>query len=189
MLEIIKKINNAMKVVEEFIVGYGTIALAVLIISNVVGRNVFGYSLFFVQEVNEFLIIIITFVGCSYAARNGRHIRMSALSDLVPEKYEKKMTYLMTGGTFVFLVWLTYVSGDYIHNLFQSGRTSNLLTIPLWRIWIIVPIGLGLTTIHYFMAFIRNLMEPEVWISFDEKSEYEDIEEVKNEVETDENNL
>ncbi|SDL05312.1 TRAP transporter small permease [Halarsenatibacter silvermanii] len=183
MIALIRKINEAMKVIEKAVVSYGTITLAVLIIANVIGRNVFRYSLFFVNEINQFLIIIITFVGSSYAAREGRHIRMSAVADLLPKKHEKKLTYIMTAGTFIFMAWLTYISALYIYDLYLSGRTSNLLTIPLWRVWIVVPVGLVLTTIHYLMAFIKNIVEPDVWISFDQKSEYDDLEEVKNDVE------
>lgn len=178
MFSLIRKINAGMKKIEEFIVGYGIIALAVLIIANIIGRNIFGYSLYFVEETNTFLIIFITFVGTSYAARNGRHIRMSALSDLVPERFEKLMMYIMTFGTFIFIGWTTWITGRYIYDLFISGRQSSLLQVPLWRVWIIAPIGLGLTTIHYFMAFIKNIKEEDVWISFDEKSEYGDVQEV-----------
>ena len=178
MFAVIRKINAGMKKIEEFIVGYGTIALAVLIIANVVGRNVFGYSLYFVEETNTFLIIYITFVGTSYAARNGRHIRMSALSDLVPKKFEKAMVYIMTLGTFIFMGWITWISAKYIYDIFTSGRQSSLLQVPLWRVWIIVPIGLGLTTIHYLMAFLKNIKEEDVWMSFDEKSEYGDVQAV-----------
>jgi len=178
MFAILNKINAGMKKIEEFIVGYGTIALAVLIIANVIGRNVFGYSLYFVEETNTFLIIFITFVGTSYAARNGRHIRMSALSDLVPKRFEKAMIYIMTLGTAFFMGWITWISARYIYDIFTSGRQSSLLQVPLWRIWIIVPIGLGLTTIHYAMAFLKNVKEDEVWISFDEKSEYGEVEQI-----------
>lgn len=178
MFAIFRYLNSGMKKIEEFIVGYGTIALAVLIIANVIGRNVFGYSLYFVDEINTFLIIFITFVGASYAARNARHIRMSAISDMAPKKYEKAMVYIMTLGTFIFMGWTTIISTRYILDLMASGRQSSLLQVPLWRIWIIVPIGLALTTLHYLMAFIKNITEEEVWMSFDEKSEYGDIDEL-----------
>ncbi|MFW5790709.1 MAG: TRAP transporter small permease [Bacillota bacterium] len=178
MFAVIRKINAGMKKLEEFIVGYGTIALAFLLIANVIDRNLFGSKLFFVDEVNTFIIIYITFVGTSYAARNGRHIRMSALSDLVPKKFEKLMMYIMTLGTFIFIGWTTWIVSKYVLDLFSSGRQSSLLQVPLWSIWIIAPIGLGLTTIHYFMAFLKNLKEEDVWISFDEKSEYGEVEEI-----------
>ncbi|MFW5993942.1 MAG: TRAP transporter small permease [Halanaerobiaceae bacterium] len=178
MFAVIRKINAGMKKLEEFIVGYGTIALAFLLIANVIDRNLFGSKLYFVDEVNTFIIIYITFVGTSYAARNGRHIRMSALSDLVPKKFEKLMMYIMTLGTFIFIGWTTWIVSKYVLDLFSSGRQSSLLQVPLWSIWIIAPIGLGLTTIHYFMAFLKNLKEEDVWISFDEKSEYGEVEEI-----------
>ncbi|MFN2363547.1 MAG: TRAP transporter small permease [Halarsenatibacteraceae bacterium] len=178
MFSLISKINAGMKKIEEFIVGYGTIALAFLLIANVIDRNLFGSRLYFVDEVNTFLIIYITFVGTSYAARNGRHIRMSALSDLVPKRFEKLMMYIMTLGTFIFIGWTTWIVSKYVVDLFSSGRQSSLLQVPLWSIWIIAPIGLGLTTIHYFMAFLKNLKEEDVWISFDEKSEYGEVEEI-----------
>lgn len=178
MFAVIRKINAGMKKLEEFIVGYGTIALAFLLIANVIDRNLFGSRLYFVDEVNTFIIIYITFVGTSYAARNGRHIRMSALSDLVPKRFEKLMMYIMTLGTFIFIGWTTWIVSKYVLDLFSSGRQSSLLQVPLWSIWIIAPIGLGLTTIHYFMAFLKNLKEEDVWISFDEKSEYGEVEEI-----------
>lgn len=182
MFAIFSYLNAGMKRIEEFIVGYGTIGLAVLIIANVIGRNVFGYSLYFVDEVNTFLIIFITFVGASYAARNARHIRMSAISDMAPKKYEKAMVYIMTLGTFIFMGWTTIISTRYIIGLMESGRQSSLLQVPLWWIWIIVPIGLALTTLHYLMAFIKNITEEEVWMSYDEKSEYGDVDELIEEV-------
>ncbi len=53
-------------------------------IANVIGRFVLGESLFFTGEVNRILIIMITFAGIGYAARHGRHIRMSAIYDALP---------------------------------------------------------------------------------------------------------
>ncbi|MFW6230180.1 MAG: TRAP transporter small permease subunit [Halanaerobium sp.] len=88
------------------------------------------------------------------------------------------MMYIMTLGTFIFIGWTTWIVSKYVLDLFSSGRQSSLLQVPLWSIWIIAPIGLGLTTIHYFMAFLKNLKEEDVWISFDEKSEYGEVEEI-----------
>jgi C4-dicarboxylate transporter, DctQ subunit len=43
----------------------------------------------FSEELNSILIILITFAGISYAARHGRHIRMSAIYDALPPKGRK----------------------------------------------------------------------------------------------------
>ncbi len=85
--------------------------------------------------------------------------------------------------------WITWISARYIYDIFTSGRQSSLLQVPLWRVWIIVPIGLGLTTIHYAMAFLKNVKEDEVWISFDEKSEYGEVEQIIDLVEESEDDV
>ena len=54
--------------------------LTILLITNVISRTFFQ-SLYFIEEVGTFLIIFITFIGISYAARKARHIRMGALLD------------------------------------------------------------------------------------------------------------
>ena len=64
--------------IEAFLLAWSIITIAALSIGNVVCRALFGFSLAFVGEVSQFLIIIVTFIGLSYAASQGRHIRMTA---------------------------------------------------------------------------------------------------------------
>ena len=61
---------------------FGVAALACLLMANVVAREFFK-SIYFVEEVSEFLVIFTTFVGVSYAVRKARHIRMGAFFDMM----------------------------------------------------------------------------------------------------------
>lgn len=175
-MKFLDKLNGFVKIFEEYILAYGVMVMASLTIINVISRNFFGQGLSFATEINEFLIVIITFLGTSYAARNGRHIRMSAFFDIANKKIKKILTYIMTGGTAIIMYYVTYLSAIYVFNVFTSGRMSPVMRVPLYLIWIWVPIGLLMTDIHYTLAFIKNIMEDEVWISFEEQSEYEDLE-------------
>ncbi len=175
-MKFLDKLNGIVKIFEEYILAYGVMVMASLTIINVISRNFFGQGLSFATEINEFLIVIITFLGTSYAARNGRHIRMSAFFDIANKKIKKILTYIMTGGTAIIMYYVTYLSAIYVFNVFTSGRMSPVMRVPLFYIWIWVPIGLLMTDIHYTLAFIKNIMEDEVWISFEEQSEYEDLE-------------
>ena len=176
MMDFLDKFNNIIKKFEEYVLAYGVIAMASLTVINVVSRNFFNHGLSFATEINEFLIVIITFLGTSYAARNGRHIRMSAFFDIANKKIKKILVYIMTGGTALIMYYVTYLSAIYVYNVFLNGRMSPVMRVPLYLIWIWVPIGLLMTDIHYTLAFIKNLMEDEVWISFEDQSEYEDLE-------------
>ena len=96
MMDFLNKFNNIIKKFEEYVLAYGVIAMASLTVINVVSRNFFNHGLSFATEINEFLIVIITFLGTSYAARNGRHIRMSAFFDIANKKIKKILVYKMT---------------------------------------------------------------------------------------------
>ena len=172
----LEKINDWIRTFEEYILAYGILVMGGLTIVNVFARNLFNHSLSYATEINEFLIVLVTFLGTSYAARNGRHIRMSAFHDIANKKIQKVLTYIVTFGTATFMYLMTYLASNYIIDVFQQGKMSPVLRVPLGWIWIFVPIGLLMTAIHYTLAFIKNVMEDDVWVSFEEKSEYEDLE-------------
>ncbi len=69
--------------IEACILSIAIIAMATNSIANVFGRYVFNQSLYFSDELNQFLIVIITFMGLGYITRKGKHIRMSAFYDML----------------------------------------------------------------------------------------------------------
>lgn len=81
-------IDEIIAKVEAFMLAVGVILMAINTCVNVIARYVFGEGLFFSGEINRILIILITFAGIGYAARHGRHIRMSAIYDAIPVKGE-----------------------------------------------------------------------------------------------------
>lgn len=177
-MRFLDKFNKILRWFEEFIIAYGVLTMGTLTIVNVFARNFFNHGLSFVQEINEFIIVFITFLGTSYAARNGRHIRMSALYDIFNEKVKKILTFIMTGGTSIILFYMTYLAYKYVLQVYHYQRLSPVLRVPLYLIWMWVPIGLLMAAIQYALAFIKNIVEDEVWISYEEKSEYEDVQDV-----------
>lgn len=91
---------------ESFVLAWGVILMAVNSIANVIGRFVFNQSLYFSEELNRFLIVLVTFVGLGYAARKGRHIRMSALYDQLGDRGKKVLMILIAAvtGALMFLL-------------------------------------------------------------------------------------
>ena len=87
---ILAKLNNIERRFEEATLALGIIVLAIFLIINAIGRKV-GLLVYFVDELAVFLVILVTFVGLSYAVRQARHVRMAAIYELVPEKIQKVM--------------------------------------------------------------------------------------------------
>ncbi|WP_394166311.1 TRAP transporter small permease [Neptunomonas phycophila] len=160
--------------VEAFMLGAGVLLMATNTVANVVGRFVFQHSLFFTEEVNRILIVLITFAGLSYAARHGRHIRMSALYDALPQSWRKVLMIIMCLVTALVMSALAYFSTRYILSIAGSGRVLPALQVPVYWIYIWVPIGLGVTAIQYAMTAWQNLLSGDIYLSTDVKEAHAD---------------
>lgn len=161
--------------VESVILAYGILLMFLNTFGNVIGRYVFGQSLYFTEELNQFLIVLVTFVGLGYATRRGRHIRMSAFYDTLgdlPRKVLMVIICLITAGV---MLWLAWVSLGYVMSVANSGRVTPALRVPLYLTYVWVPFGFLITGIQYLLTVLRNLRDPGVWISWEQIDSYEDI--------------
>lgn len=149
---------------EAFMLAAGVLLMALNTVANVIGR-VFFESLYFSEELNRILIILITFAGISYAARHGRHIRMSAIYDTLPPKPRKMMTILISLVTAVFMLGLAWYSLQFLLTTMGRGRVLPALQIPVWVTLCWVPMGFVLTGLQYVLTAIKNIIEPDIYLS------------------------
>lgn len=150
---------------EEFMLAFGVIAMAIVTIASVVTRFIFNDALTVTDELNMIFIILITFAGLSYAARNARHIRMSAIYDALPHNIRKILMIIIATVTGGFMFILAYYSYSYIVEVYQSGRILPALGIPVFLIYLWVPIGFIVTGLQYTFTVIKNLREKDIYLS------------------------
>ncbi|MBM9593954.1 TRAP transporter small permease [Rhodobacteraceae bacterium MCCB 386] len=139
--------------------------MALNTIANVVGRFALGQSIYFSEELNRILIILITFAGISYAARHGRHIRMSAIYDTLPAKGRKVLMIVIALVTAFFMFGLCYYSFTYILTQAGRGRVLPSLQIPVWYTLIWVPVGFFMTGVQYLLTAIKNMISRDIFLS------------------------
>ena len=145
-------------------------------IANVLGRYVFQQSIYFSEELNEFLIVIVTFMGLGYATRKGIHIRMSAIYDVLPKRIRKFLMIIITATTAVMMAVLAWYALEYVQKVAARGRVTPALQIPLYLTYIWVIVGLALASLQYLLTAIRNLdfSDEDVYVSYVEIDSYED---------------
>ncbi|WP_166418352.1 TRAP transporter small permease [Cochlodiniinecator piscidefendens] len=175
---ILGKVDAAIGRVEIWILSWGVILMAVNTIANVFGRYVFNQSIYFSEELNEFLIIIVTFMGLGYATRKGIHIRMSAIYDALPPKIRKGLMVIIAAITSVMMAILAWYAFEYVQKVASRGRITPALQFPLYLTYIWVVVGLVLASFQYLLTAIRNLnfAEEEIYVSYLEVDSYEDPE-------------
>lgn len=176
-LAVLSSIDRGIARIEAIILAYGVLLMAANSVGNVVGRFVFGRSLYFTEEINQFLIVLVTFVGLGYAARKGRHIRMSAVYDQFGDNGRKVLMLLIAGLTAAVMFVLAWYSWSYVEGLARRGTVTPSLQIPLYLTYLWVPVGFVITGIQYVLTVVRNLQSPDVFISYEQIDAYDEVEE------------
>ncbi len=175
MRRVLVKLNDYISVLEQFILAYGVISLAGITIGNVVSRKLFNHSWSFAEELSQFILVIITFMGISYAARRGRHIRMTAFYEMVGEKVKRILMIVISLTTMAILFYLSYHALLFVLKVQGYGRVTPALRLPFYWMILWAPLGLFLGGVQYLLTLIKNIVHEDVWLSFEEKSEYRDL--------------
>lgn len=169
-------VDEAICKLESFLLAAGVLLMALNTCVNVVARFGFGEGLFFSGEINRILIVLITFAGIGYAARYGRHIRMSAVYDALPLKGRKILMTIIALFTSVVMFVLAYFAWQYIVSVYERGRILPALGFEIWWIYIWVPLGFVITGIQYALTMYKNLTSKDVYLSAGVLDGYADTE-------------
>ncbi len=174
LLKAIDYIDWLLSKFEEIMLAFGVVAMATVTILAVITRFIFNDALTVTDELNMTFIIIVTFAGLSYAARNARHIRMSAIYDALSPKIRKPLIIVISLVTGLFMFVLSYYSYIYIVEVYESGRILPALGIPVFYIYLWVPIGFAITGLQYLFTVVKNLRERDVFLSTKIRDGYSD---------------
>jgi TRAP-type C4-dicarboxylate transport system permease small subunit len=166
---------RAVQKVEEWILASSILVIVIVSVANVFCRTVLNSSLTFAEELAQFCMITVTFIGLGYAASKGRHIRMSALHDQLGQRARKGLMIAITAATSALLFLLTYYSIRYVATVAHLGTVSPALRVPLYIVYCTAPLGLALAGIQYALAVVRNCTDSDVFLSYDTRDEYEDV--------------
>jgi C4-dicarboxylate transporter, DctQ subunit len=175
-MRVLAAVDRALARFEAVVLAFGILLMAATSIANVIGRFVFAQSIYFSEELNQFLIVLVTFVGLGYAARKGRHIRMSALYDQLSDRGRKVMMIIIAAVTAAVMFALAWYSYEYVARVARLGKVTPSLQVPLFLTYVWVPIGFIVTGIQYVLTVVQNLRSPDVWISYEQVDSYEEVE-------------
>lgn len=169
-------IDSLVSRIESVMLAASVLLMALNTVANVVGRFVFQHSLFFSEELNRILIILITFAGISYAARQGRHIRMSAIYDALPALARRNLMILIAALTALVMFALCYFSVGYIIKVANSGRVLPASQLPVFWIFLWVPVGFFMTGLQYALTAVKNATAKDIYLSTQVLEGYDDDE-------------
>ena len=131
-------------------------SMAALVFANVVSRYVFNHSIIWVEELTQYQMIWITYLGAGLALRQGRHVAVDLVEDHLPPGLRRGLRILIGTAILGFLLaaaWFGFQIAAFTWN--QETPVMNIRTgIP----YLGVPIGALVCGLHLVLVF-RDFME------------------------------
>jgi TRAP-type C4-dicarboxylate transport system permease small subunit len=133
-------------------------SMAVLVFANVVMRYVFNQSIFWVEEFTQIQMIWVAYLGAGLALREGRHVAVDMLQDLLPAPLRKLVRVCIAVSIALFLLTLM-VLGVQIAEFTWSQETPAM-GLPSGLPYLGIPIGAAAMLLH-LLLFWRQFIARE----------------------------
>lgn len=141
---------------EETFVGFTLLFATLLLFFGVVMRYFFNYTFEWSDELIRYVIIWSTFIGGGLCAKKGMHVKMDILLRVMPGGFLKYWNMLLTAVAILFSVFCM-AKGYQMVALTQSfGRTGVSFPLPMWIIYLAVPLGYTLMALHFTVSLVRQ---------------------------------
>jgi TRAP-type transport system small permease protein len=127
--------------------------MATLVFVNVVTRYVFNFSIIWAEEVSQYLMIWIAYLGAGLALREGRHVAVEMLQDRLPTILSRRLRMVVGGLALAFLGAVTVLGFQFA--IFVWNQETPVLNISLGIPSLAIPIGTLLFAVHLVLMF-RN---------------------------------
>ncbi len=140
----------------------GGILMAVIFICatfQVINRFLLHFSAPWTEELCRYAFIWIAFLGIANGVKRGTHLNVNLIEDLLPKKV---ITVLNVALDAVFLALMGYmfkISLDYLAKVARYGTLSVGLKIPMWIVYLILPLFSALTALRLVEKYVRKLTE------------------------------
>lgn len=127
--------------------------MATLVFVNVITRYVFNFSIIWAEEVSQYLMIWIAYLGAGLALREGRHVAVEMLQDRLPTALGRRLRMAVGGLVLIFLGVVTVLGFQFA--VFVWNQETPVLNISLGIPSLAIPIGALLFAAHLVLMF-RN---------------------------------
>ena len=161
-----KYIDKGLTWFENTVLVAGSLAVTFVLFSNVILRYFFGSGLVWAEEFSRYAIIWIVMGGLGAAVREDVHMRITALIDFSKnKKFIDIVNMAVALFSSLFGVFLLTTGIQLIQSQMKFNQLSPAMEIPLWWIYISIPIGGFLLTVRYIQSFVKQ------WNAFKGKGE------------------
>jgi TRAP-type C4-dicarboxylate transport system permease small subunit len=143
--------------IEEYFCVWGTVAMTAAVFMQVVMRYVFSNSLSWSEEFSRFIFLWISWIGASYAVKEGSHFRVEMFANILKGKTRRYFELFILVIWFLFSLTLTWYGVDLVIFQINTSQTSAAMRIPMYLPYASVPVGCGLMCVRLIVEMWNTL--------------------------------
>ena len=129
------------------------LAMVTIIFTQVVARYAFSNSLSWSEEAGRYIFVWMTFLGAAMAVRNRQHVSLDLILKSLPNLMQKLLLSVSYLSMMIFTAVLIFGGFKFVAR--GSHQASSALEIPMYYIYIVLPLG----GILIFAYLVKNFYE------------------------------
>ena len=141
---------------QRFILGIALIACIVILCFNISLRLI-GSSTTWAEEVIRFTMVWITFIALSIGFSRGTHYGIDVIQRIPSISFKKCVVLFTYLCAIVFSVFLVYYGAKYTLLTIKSGQISTALELPMWIVYLAVPLGGAMNILELLVLIVKKL--------------------------------
>ena len=139
----VRGVDAIMRVIRAIIAGLLVVSV-LLNFANVIGRKFLAAPIIGAEEVMNFLMVAVVFLGAGVVAYDGTHINMEIVIDRFPPRLRDTFRALAQLAAIGIAATLVTLGIPIVRHLMQFDERSQAANVPLFIPQAMVPIGLTL---------------------------------------------
>ena len=125
-------------------------------------KTVNGLKMTWAQEACIYLFVWMAKFGAAYGVRTGIHVGVDILAERLEGAAQRAVTVIAMSGGVIFTAILTWIGTDFVWHVKAGGQISPDLEMPMWIIYLAVPLGSALMCFRFIQALHHYLKTGEV---------------------------
>ena len=151
LLRILKKLDTILLFIEECIGSAFFIAMAILVLINILYRFVLRLPMIWGEELSRYMMVLGVFFGVSICVRERSHLGVDFIIAMLPAKARQIVDTVISILTSFGYGLLFYLSFQFIGAAGRTGQTTPAMQLPYAYLYATICFATGL-------AFIRSIM-------------------------------
>lgn len=144
-------------------VGIAAFVIGILVSYDIFTRTLFAMSNSWVTEICAYLMAYITFGGAAYALKEGAHVKVDLLANLVSPAAKRVLGLVADTVMLVVVAILAWLSFEFWRDAWTIGEKSpSLLAAPFWIPYLFFVLGMVWLLIELLTRLFAGVMRRKI---------------------------